>query len=422
MCQVSGVSEFAEGGDYLGPQATVRLEVAAVRVASGVVRQRGQEMAERIYNLVGDGDSATLNEFHEEPFAKEDALQELIARNPELLAGEQMNPGDPPRWILITREAGIADQVDGAARWSLDHALIDQHAVPTLVETKRGDNSEIRRTIVGQMLDYAAHASKYWTAAELREKFEEQDGTDLRLSDLLVQEEPDHEEFWNLVETNLSAKNLRLLFVADRIPDELATVVEFLNEQMPRIEVLAVEVKQFRGDRGRILVPRVIGRTSASARPRSASRQRLSRDSFLRSFPNSLGRDAAQELLRVAEGAGARTAFGDSAVSIRIHSQLWPYRQPVTVAWLHPEPDRPGWNGMRDFTFGWAVGHYEIDADSPLKHRLDEWSAEFAEESYASRVASKDLDVWSISHDDAAANLEALKRRLVNVLEDIAAL
>ena len=47
------------------------------------------------------------------------------------------------------------------------------------------------------------------------------------------------------VETNLRAANLRLLFVADGIPDELTRVVEFLNEQMPRIEVLAVEIKQF---------------------------------------------------------------------------------------------------------------------------------------------------------------------------------
>ena len=255
-------------------------------------------MTERIYNLVGNGESATLSEFQEEPFDEEDALQELIAGNPELLAGEQMNPGDPPRWILITREAGIPDQPDGSARWSLDHALIDQHAVPTLVETKRGNNTEIRRTIVGQMLDYAANASKHWNVDQLREKFDEQEDTDLKLSKLLDEEEPNHDEFWNRVDTNLRAKNLRLLFVADRIPDELATVVEFLNEQMPRIEVLAVEIKQFRGDSGRILVPRVIGRPTAPTQRRSASRRRLTSESFLESFPSSFGREAAQHCFR----------------------------------------------------------------------------------------------------------------------------
>ncbi|MDE2967334.1 MAG: hypothetical protein OXS30_07620 [Chloroflexota bacterium] len=379
-------------------------------------------MGERIYNLVGDGGSATLSEFQEASFDEEDALQELIARNPELLAGEQMNPEDPPRWILISREAGIADQADGAARWSLDHALIDQRAVPTLVETKRGDNRELRRTIVGQMLDYAAHASKYWSAAELREQFEQHEDADVRLSDLLDQEDPDQEEFWKLVETNLNARNLRLLFVADRIPDELATVVEFLNEQMPRIEVLAVEIKQFRGDSGLILVPRVIGRVSAPAQRRSASRLRLSRERFLDSFPTSSGRDAAQQLLRTAEASGARIDFGDSSASIRMHSELWPYRQPVTVAWLHPQPDRTGWNRVQNFTFGWAAGHYAIDVHSPLKRRLDQWSDEFAEDAYSDVVQSSDLRAWSVSHQDAAENIEAINTRLARVLKDIASL
>lgn len=36
-----------------------------------------------------------------------------------------------------------------------------------------------------------------------------------------------------------------MIFVADRIPTELQTAVEFLNEHMDRVDVLAVEVKQY---------------------------------------------------------------------------------------------------------------------------------------------------------------------------------
>ena len=376
-------------------------------------------MGERIYNLVGDGESATLNEFQEEPFDAEDALQELLARNPELLAGEQMNPGDPPRWILISREAGIADQADGAARWSLDHALIDQHAVPTLVETKRGDNRELRRTIVGQMLDYAAHASRYWTASELREQFEEHEDAELRLSQLLDQEEPDHEEFWNRVETNLNAKNLRLLFVADRIPDELAAVVEFLNEQMPRIEVLAVEIKQFRGDSGRILVPRVIGRVASTSGPSPRRGARLNRASFLAGFGDTDVRAAAESLLDTTEAHGARLNWGTSAVSLRIRHKLWP-QEWLTVGWLCPTPGQPGWNNVQDFTFGWTSGWYEIDRDSPLRHRLDRWAESFASDSFSTQLNANDLDAWWVAHGDAPAHIETLTQRLANVLDDLA--
>ena len=95
----------------------------------------------------------------EEAFALEDTLQELVAHHPELLSGEQMDPNDPRRWILVGREQGIADIVGGGHRWALDHLLIDQDAIPTLVEAKRSASSEIRRSIIGQMMEYAAHAT-----------------------------------------------------------------------------------------------------------------------------------------------------------------------------------------------------------------------------------------------------------------------
>ena len=102
-------------------------------------------MAERIYSRDEQG---RLEPLEEEPFSTEDELQSLIAEHPELLDGEQMRPGDPRRWLLITREKGIAETTDTAARWAVDHLIVDQDAVPTLVEVKRGSNprdSAVRR-------------------------------------------------------------------------------------------------------------------------------------------------------------------------------------------------------------------------------------------------------------------------------------
>ncbi len=67
--------------------------------------------------------------------------------------GLQLRPGDARRWILVTREKGIAPSPGEAARWAVDHLIIDQDAVPTLAEVKRGSNPEARRTIVGQLLE-----------------------------------------------------------------------------------------------------------------------------------------------------------------------------------------------------------------------------------------------------------------------------
>src|SRR4051794_25423077 len=114
------------------------------------------------------------------------------------------------------------------------------------------------------MLDYAANGTAYWPADELRRHFEA-GGTDPagRLRNELGRDDP--EQFWGTVETNLREGRLRLLFVADQIPPELQRLIEFLNDQMTRTEVLGVEVRQFRGDGLRVLDANVIGATAQAA-------------------------------------------------------------------------------------------------------------------------------------------------------------
>ncbi len=242
----------------------------------------------------------------------------LLAKYPELLDGEQIQPGNPRRWILITREKGIAKTSNVAARWAIDHLIIDQDAMPTLVEVKRGSNPEIRCTIVGQMLEYAAHAAQTWTADELRRTFEQRTneqkldpGDELAVL-LQLDGEPDADKFWQDVATNLAAKRLRLLFVADDIPDPLKRVVEFLNEQMATIEVLAVEIKQFRGGSAQTLVPQVIGRVSQVVGRTTRSHPVLTRESFLDGFDSdkSKARDVAEHLLDVSQKSGCILAWG----------------------------------------------------------------------------------------------------------------
>lgn len=385
-------------------------------------------MAERIYLLTDQGD---LSEMTEERFDTEATLQKLIAEHPELLAGEQIDPRDPPRWILVRREKGIADTSEAEhARWAVDHLLIDQHAVPTLVEVKRGDNRELRRTVVGQMLEYAAHASRTWTADELRRVFEaageqqaeEEDAAPQdQLAELLGEEEPDQDGFWADVETHLAAKRLRLLFVADEIPDELARVVEFLNEQMPNIEVLAVEIKQFRGDSGQILVPRVIGALAAGPKTTTGrSRVNLRRESFLNAFADERARSAAARLLQVADSHGATVTPGVKGMSIRVPCSLWPSRQPLTLAWLYVEPDVEHWYVTRDFSFGTAAGQYtRYEVDEQLRTRLDAWESAFADESFAEPIEGRGIVGCAIKHADAAANIEIIASRLAATIDDL---
>ena len=79
---------------------------------------------------------------HEQPYDSEDLLQTLLAKYPELIAGESIGSTLSQGWLLVKREVGVPDSATGGSRWSLDHLFIDDQAVPTLVEVKRSDDTE----------------------------------------------------------------------------------------------------------------------------------------------------------------------------------------------------------------------------------------------------------------------------------------
>jgi hypothetical protein len=202
------------------------------------------------------------------PYEAEAVLQELLEHYPQLLAGYEMSRSDPRRFLLVCREAPVADQY-GAGRWSLDHLFVDQDAIPTLVEVKRSSDSRIRREVVGQMLDYAANGTRYWGDGALAQLFERTCARIGRDPAAVLEEvagrDADARDFWDRAERNLRGGVVRLVFVADVIPDELATVIEFLNTRMHDTEVYGVEVRRYgSGGAAECFVPRLIGATAAA--------------------------------------------------------------------------------------------------------------------------------------------------------------
>jgi hypothetical protein len=228
-------------------------------------------MADGIF-VLRDGE---LVELVTEPFVTEDAFQKLLADHPAILAGDRSDAGAAHRWLLVRREMGVPDQQLGSDRWAVDHLFLDQDGVPTLVEVKRGTDPRIRRELVGQMLDYAANAVVYWPVEMIRSRFlarceAEKINADEKLTAFLG-EEADPDAFWANVKTNLQARKVRMVFVADVIPPELRRIVEFLNEQMDPAEVLALEIKQYTAGNLHTLVCNVIGQTAQAEERKGAS-------------------------------------------------------------------------------------------------------------------------------------------------------
>ena len=164
-------------------------------------------------------------------------LQKLIAQFPDLLAGNQIDPENPRRWLLVTREMGVPGAEHEIGRWSLDHLFIDQDGIPTFVECKRAADTRIRREVVAQMLEYAANGVEYWNIEHIRNqaaKIAENLGADLddEVLDLLEDPDANVEVFWSTVADNLVSKKIRLIFAADQLPRELRRLIEFLNNEV----------------------------------------------------------------------------------------------------------------------------------------------------------------------------------------------
>jgi hypothetical protein len=289
-----------------------------------------------------------LVEMSETAYDSEALLQELLARYPSLLAGDQIDTAVPRKWLLISQELPLASDDGGAWRWSIDHVFLDQDSVPTLVEVKRSTDTRIRREVVGQMLDYAANAVVYLPIDRIRERFEARcraeglEPLEAFASALGVQIEVDErwEQFWEQAKTNLEAGKIRMVFVADKIPPELRRIVEFMNGQMNPAEVLAVEVKQYLGEGQRAMATQLLGQTAQAQQKKTSVRspgRQWNQESFFSFIEGQqrTGRTAARRIFDWMEAVGAipqwgkGTDNGSFAPTVETHGKRF---RPITVS------------------------------------------------------------------------------------------
>jgi hypothetical protein len=182
--------------------------------------------------------------------------------------------------------------------------------------------------MIGQMLDYAANSQKYWSVEHIRAmaiaQYKGKESASSAISELLGTDlEGDTadvvEAYWAKVEANLHNGQVRLMFVADQLPRELRRIIEFLNEQMNKVEVLGVELPQFVGSDFRALVPRLVGQTEIIRQLKQESKpaSRLTTmGEFLSRIPEEF-KPFFKELLLEAEKRGMSIYWGTKGFSLR---------------------------------------------------------------------------------------------------------
>lgn len=269
-------------------------------------------------HLIKDDDE--LVAMKETGYEREIDFQDLLEKYPDLIPGEQIDSANPRQWLFVEREMRLPFEEEGARQLSLDHFFLDQDGVPTLVEVKRSSDTRLRREVVGQMLDYAANAVAFISMEEIREKVNNR-YADITLQDDFLTENIDEEKFWQNVKENIEEGRIRMLFVADEIPRELKTIIEFLNLQMNKSEVLGVEIKQYQAadEKIKTLVSRVYGQTIEAQikKGKGSTGPIIDEEEFFKNLDQH-GKNFFHELFKFKDDKGLVINWGTKGFSLNV--------------------------------------------------------------------------------------------------------
>ncbi|MGW5287449.1 hypothetical protein [Rhodococcus pyridinivorans] len=238
-------------------------------------------------------------------YDNEGHLQSILAAAPEHV------PGVPAGALTVQElptSAGPADV-----------CIIGQDGDITVVECKLASNSERRRMVVGQILDYAA---AIWRDGEeaFRQQWARQRGDDLTALGAGADEQ---------LSRNLRDGRIHLCLAVDRIDEDLRRLVEYLNRiTRDDVRVTALQLAYARHGDLEILVPSAYGGEIAAVKARASGLSATwTKDTFLDALATQADRDRAEHLLALLEAIDDR---------LGTHEDLWFGNRPYGGIFLHP--------------------------------------------------------------------------------------
>ncbi len=176
----------------------------------------------------------------------DELLCSLLHLRPDLVLGAA-TPGDQRRVLLVT----------DSDHPPLQRVYVDSEAVPLIVGVQAA-NDRADGDVLLRLLDRVALELPAWRHGRLRElaaaTHDDRDEAELLTRALDWRADPD--TFWARVESNVARDRVRIVLVADRVPDELTRLVEFLDGQLRGVEVRAIEVSLYGSGQVSALVPR----------------------------------------------------------------------------------------------------------------------------------------------------------------------
>ena len=189
-------------------------------------------------------------------------IQALVQAHPACLPIAEIDP-------VFVNPVPICTELVTAAG-SIDNLMITSTGLPVLVECKLWRNPEGRREVVGQILDYAKELSR-WSSSDLQRVVSQRlkrPGNVLLELVRAVDPTVDEIQFNDALTANLRRGRFLLLIVGDGIREGVEAIAEYLQAHAGlHFSLGLVELPIYMmPDGGRLVVPRVVARTTLVTR------------------------------------------------------------------------------------------------------------------------------------------------------------
>ncbi len=199
-------------------------------------------------------------------YDKEKGLQDMLTNSPSLIPMEDIWKGSS-QLVVAIREFGFPGS------GNTDILAFSTKGDIAIIECKLATSSEIKRKVIGQILEYAAYL---WGGSydNLDKKIREKRGK--RLAELVRESvhkentEWSEENFHSNVEVSLKKGDFKLVIVVDEINEELEKTIEFLNGCGElNFSFNALEMRLFRTTNTEVLVPHLYPETASQISSKS---------------------------------------------------------------------------------------------------------------------------------------------------------
>jgi RecB family endonuclease NucS len=239
--------------------------------------------------LLRDQDTKKWEPIDSVNYSAEHELQKLLAETPSLIPISEIRENSSPL-VAAVREIGLPGS------GSTDILAFNPEGDIVVVECKLSANTEIKRKVIAQLLEYGAYLRGM--------SYEDLDGlvlhrTGQNLAELVGQaaSDPswDENEFRNCIQEKLNQGGFILIIAVDEMNEELTRTIRFLNEcGKPNFAFTSLEMRRFQKETTEILVPHLFELMKTSRSPVSGKRTQWTEAKFFETVDEKLSADSVK--------------------------------------------------------------------------------------------------------------------------------